>query len=95
MTKEALQYVVGLGNAEVEEINGQTYSNQQLHVVEEPTPRALTVRSLSSLVDYAKSNFDTAETIMIHIESPTEVSLFTALNGNCNRSKFVKAEALI
>ncbi|MGN4448198.1 hypothetical protein ACTFOB_25435 [Bacillus cereus group sp. MYBK79-1] len=96
ITKEAIQYVVGLEkNVEVVEINGETYSNRNLHAVEEPTPRALTVRSLSSLVDYAKSNFDTDETIMIHVENPTEVSLFTALNGNRNRSKFVKAEALI
>ncbi|HHB3507876.1 TPA: hypothetical protein ACORDH_005010 [Bacillus cereus] len=95
MIKEALQYLVRLGNTETTEIDGQTFSTQPLHVVEEPTARTLVVRNLSGLVDYVKSNFDVEEQLMIHIASPTTVNCFTAINGNYNRSTFVKTEALI
>lgn len=95
MIKEAIQYLVRLGNTETKEIDGQTFSTQPLHVVEEPTARAILVRNLSGLVDYVKSNFDVEEQLMIHIASPTTVNCFTAINGNYNRSTFVKTEALI
>ncbi|HDR7393852.1 hypothetical protein ACQVWH_12315 [Bacillus toyonensis] len=95
MIKAALEYLVKLGNTETKEIDGQTFSTQPLHVVEEPTARAIPVRNLSGLVDYVKSNFDVEESLMIHIASPTTVNCFTAINGNCNRSTFVKTEALI
>ncbi|WP_312498227.1 hypothetical protein [Bacillus luti] len=95
MIKEAIQYLVKLGNTETKKIDGQTFSTQPLHVVEEPTARALLVRNLSGLVDYVKSNFDVEEQLMIHIASPTTVNCFAAINGNYNRSTFVKTEALI
>lgn len=95
MIKEAIQYLVKLGNTETKEIDGQTFSTQPLHVVAEPTAKALLVRNLSGLVDYVKSNFDVEEQLMIHIASPTTVNCFTAINGNYNRSTFVKTEALI
>ncbi|MDM5430281.1 hypothetical protein [Bacillus mycoides] len=95
MIKAALEYLVKLGNTETKEIDGQTFSTQPLHVIEEPTVRAIPVRNLSGLVDYVKSNFDVEESLMIHIASPTTVNCFTAINGNYNRSTFVKTEALI
>ncbi|MED1384058.1 hypothetical protein [Bacillus mycoides] len=95
MIKEAIQYLVKLGNTETKEIDGQTFSTQPLHVVEEPTAHALLVRNLSGLVDYVKSNFDVEESLMIHIASPTTVKCFTAINGNYNRTMFVQTEALI
>lgn len=95
MIKEAIQYLVKLGNTETKEIDGQTFSTQPLHVVAEPTAKALLVRNLSGLVDYVKSNFDVEEQLMIHIASPTTVNCFTSINGNYNRSTFVKTEALI
>lgn len=95
MIKEAIQYLVKLGNTETKEIDGQTFSTQPLHVVEEPIARAIPVRNLSGLVDYVKSNFDVEQSLMIHIASPTTVNCFTAINGNYKRSTFVKTEALI
>jgi len=95
MIRAALEYLVKLGNAETKEIDGQTFSTQPLHVVEEPTATAIPVRSLSGLVDYVQSNFDVEEPFMIHVASPTRVNCFTAINNNYNRSTFIKAEALI
>ncbi|MBJ8205487.1 hypothetical protein JDS91_30115 [Bacillus cereus] len=93
--KDALEYVVGLGNVETHDIDGQTFSTQRLHVVEEPTANSFTVRSLSGLVDYVKSGFDLEGPLMIHVANPTSVTCFTAINGNYNRSTLVRAEALI
>lgn len=93
--KEALEYVVELGNVETHDIDGQTFSTQRLHVVEEPTANSFTVRSLSGLVDYVKSGFDIEQPLMIHVANPTLVTCFTAINGNYNRSTLVRAEALI
>ncbi|PFP88697.1 hypothetical protein COK02_18415 [Bacillus cereus] len=95
MTKEAMEYVVGLGMAETTEIGTQTFTTQPLSVVKEPTAREIVLRSLSGLVEYVKSEFDVNESLMIHVENPTTVSLFTAVNGNFNRSVLIKSEASI
>ncbi|MFI8709905.1 hypothetical protein ACIGHG_23335 [Bacillus sp. NPDC077411] len=95
MIKEAIQYIVGLGNTRIEELNGQQFSTQPLHVVEQPTVRSLTINSLSGLVDYIKSEFDGDHQLMIHVKSPTSVSCFTQINYDYNRSTFVQAEALL
>ena len=95
MIKEALQYIVGLGNTEIFHENGQSYSSQPVHLLEEPVASKLNVRSLSGLVEYLKSNFDSNERIMVHVESPTEVSAFLQLNTNRNREYLIKANALL
>jgi hypothetical protein len=95
MIKEALQYIVGLGKPEIFYENGQAFSSQKLHLIEEPTAEAIRVRSLSGLVDYLKSNFDEYDRLMIHVSSPTTVVCFSQLNNDCNRSEYIKAEAMI
>jgi hypothetical protein len=95
MIKEALQYIVGLGKPEMFYENGQAFSSQKLHLIEEPTAEAIRVRSLSGLVDYLKSNFDEYDSLMIHVSSPTTVVCFSQLNNDCNRSEYIKAEAMI
>ncbi|MED1406486.1 hypothetical protein P4U07_27625, partial [Bacillus mycoides] len=78
---------------ETHKIGEQTYATQRLHLVQEPTPAEIVVRSLSGLVGYVKSEFDTAEPLMIHIENPTTVSVFTAVNGDKRRSTYIQAQA--
>jgi hypothetical protein len=95
MIKEALQYIVGLGKPEMFYENGQAFSSQKLHLIEEPTAEAIRVRSLSGLVDYLKSNFDEYGCLMIHVSNPTTVVCFSQLNNDCNRSEYIKAEAMI
>jgi hypothetical protein len=95
MIKEALQYIVGLGKAELFYENGQTFSDKKLHLIEEPTAEAIRVRSLSGLVDYLKSNFDEYGRLMVHVSSPTTVVCFSQLNNDCNRSEYIKAEAML
>lgn len=95
MIKEAFQYIVELGKASIFYENGQTFSDKKLHLIEEPTAEAIRVRSLSGLVDYLKSNFDVYDHLMIHVSSPTLVSCISQLNGDYNRSEYIKAEAML
>lgn len=95
MIKQALEYLVGMGKAEIHNENGQTYSDKHLQLLREPTASAITVHSLSGLVDYLKSEFDSDEQLMIHIESPTEVRCFNALNSNQNRSEYIVSIAML
>ena len=95
MIKEALQYIVGLGSAEIHLENGQTFSDKKLHVVEEPTAEPFKVHTLSGLVDYLKSKKDGPDSVIVHVVSPTEVTVQSPLNHDRNRDFFLKAEALI
>lgn len=95
MIKEALEYLVELGNLEVRYENGQVLSNQKLHVIESPLAESLEVRSLSGLVDYLKSGFDIVDTVVVHVKSPTEVVVFDSLNDDMNRNYYIKANAMI
>jgi len=93
MIKEAIQYIVGLGKAEVFDQEGISYSDKQLHKIQTPTAEFLNVSSLSGLVDYIKSDFDTDEKFMLHVESPMEVSCFSVVNNNMKRHHWIRAIA--
>lgn len=97
MIKEAIKYVVGLGNTRIEEIGGQDFSTQPMHLIKEPTPAPLQVRSLSGLVEYLQSEFDEDEfdQRMVHVLSPTEVVVFSSYNGNYNRNEYIQAKAML
>jgi len=95
MIKEALKYLVCLGIPTITKIDGQQVSDRQLHVLKEPTANAIQVNSLSGLVEYLRSGFDTNQTLMVHVVSPTEVVAFNSVNSNCSRGQFVKAEAMV
>lgn len=98
MLKDLFQYVVGLGQKELKEVNGQTFSTGALHLVEDANAKTLKVNTLSGIVDYVKSNFDQMEeydTLLIQILSPTVVKLYSRLNSNKNRDLLVEANAII
>lgn len=95
MIKEALQYIIGLGKAEIHRVNKQNYSDKKLHLIEDPTAAPFTVHTLSGLVDYVSSGVDKQEKIIVHVVSPTEVRIESPLNGDKERDYFIRAEALI
>lgn len=98
MLKELFQYVVGLGQKELKDVNGQMFSTGALHLVEEANAKTLRVNTLSGIVDYVKSNFDQKEdydTLLIQILSPTVVRLYSRLNSNKKRDLLVEANAII
>jgi hypothetical protein len=95
MIKEALEYLLSLGNQKILEFNGEIFSNQQLYKVKEATPSAINVHSLSGLVEYLQSKFDGQGKLMVHVVSPTEVVAFSSFNRDYNRNQLIIAEALL
>jgi len=95
LIKEAIQYVVGLGNKEVVNVNGQQYATGDMKLLREPSVSPLVVHSLSGLIDYIKSNFDENSGLMIHVKSPSEVELLDTLNQDAQRDVWVRAEAML
>jgi hypothetical protein len=88
MLKEALQYLMSLRDAKVLEINGEQYSTEQLCRIPkeyDPTPiaSAVKIQTLTGLVDYIKENVDNNKgPLVVHIVSPTEVSVFSELRAD-------------
>lgn len=97
MLKGALQYIIGLGEAKTHEIFGEVFSDKPLHKIKEPLVNPIQVSSLSAIVEYLKSDFDdyARGSVMVHIESPTSVSVFEEVNVNSNRSVFMTAAAML
>lgn len=95
MIRQAIEYIVGLGNTRMEKVGDQVYSTQPIHRVAEPIPNTIEVRSLSGLIEYIQSKFDGDEKIMIHVNNPTEVEAFTTFNRDFKRKDMIKAVAMI
>jgi hypothetical protein len=98
MIKDALQYLVKLGNVETKNIGETVYSTEKLFLVPEQTPSVLEVRSLSGLVEYLISEFDhdeLSEKKMVHIVSPTEVIAFSSFNRDYKRNSYIQANAML
>ena len=104
MIKEALQYIVGLSEAKVQDITladgtVQTYSDKLLHRLQKHIPmvdKAIEMCTLTSLVDYIKGNIDTmSEKMIIQVVDPETVVLFSQLNEERYREKMVVVNARI
>ncbi|WP_052006956.1 hypothetical protein [Listeria fleischmannii] len=94
MMKEALQYLVKLGNrTEVVEVNGRSWVDDDLNEVVEKTPAPLEVSTLTGLVDYIKSFYDSDENLLLVVESPTRVVAKSGLNGDKVRNHYITAKA--
>lgn len=104
MIKEALQYIVGLSEAKVQDITladgtVQTYSDKPLHRLQKHIPmvdKAIEMRTLTSLVDYIKGNIDSmSDKMIIQVVDPETVVLFSQLNEERYREKMVVVKARI
>lgn len=103
MIKDALKYIVSLGEANVRDIvlpNGavQTYSDKPLELIEEKIYRASDIEmdNLSSLVAYIKSGVDSmAEKMIIQVVDPETVRLFSPLDYQRRREVIAEVRARI
>ena len=98
MIKEALQYLVGLGEARVQEIEGSQWSDKKMHRIDEYIPKAepLRLHTLTGLLDYIEENIDTmSERMVIEVQSPTEVLLYSNLNKRREREYLVEVNAMV
>lgn len=95
MLKSFIQYIVNLAAPNVQTINNETYSDKQLHRISYiPYAQKITMNTLSSLLDYIRSGVDTfGEKMIIHVQSPTCVSMYSALDIERNRETVVEVRA--
>lgn len=98
--REALQYVVGLGNdadrAQVLEICGKTYSNKNLVRYGSPErASAVEASSLSSMMDYILNCAEefSGKKMIIQVEGPRNVRLVSFLDGERKRECLFSCKA--
>jgi hypothetical protein len=97
MIKNALQYIIGLAKPEIQNIGGVAYSDKTLHRIN-PIPYAneIQMNTLSSLIDYIKSGVDSfSGKMIIHVQSPVLVAVYSALDVERNREEIVTVNAQI
>lgn len=101
MIKEALQYITGLKEESMDpkvlEIEGSTYCNKSLQRYHNfPMASELRVNTLTAMVDYIKGKpEELRETMILHIESPTQVRLYSGLIDERNREGLMGAKAIV
>ncbi|MHC1681367.1 MAG: hypothetical protein AB6733_00140 [Clostridiaceae bacterium] len=98
INKDALQYLVELG-VEIDPIvktDLGIYTKMGLTRLKVPKAAVLEVTTLTGLVDYVKSNFDeTSERLLVHVDSPSEVKLYSPLNQDRERECYITAKAIL
>lgn len=95
MIKDALQYIVGLRAPMIREINGMTWSDKPLERVRyNPKAKPIELNTLRSLVDFIQSSHD-GQKMYIHIVSPTEVRMFSALDEDRERETLAVVNAMV
>ena len=97
MIQKALEYIVGLSKAEIQEVNGSKYSDKRLtRIDEELRAEHVSLFTLNSLIDYIKSNTDTIKgKCLVHVVSPTEVELISELDKDRKRETLAYVTASI
>lgn len=97
MIKEALEYIVGLRKPEIIDIDGETYSDKRLERISyNPMADVISMSTLTSLVEYIRSGIDTmSDKMIVHVESPTKVELYSQLDYERCREYMAKVVAEI
>lgn len=101
MIKDALRFITELKEAamvpQVVEINGRTYCNRDLKRYDKPDmAEPVRASTLTSLVDYIINCSDElCERMIIHVVSPTLVSLYSGLTKEREREKLFRVEASV
>lgn len=96
MIRSAIEKVLELAKPTHIKIEERTFIGEGYsELASEQSVNSFTVNTLTGLVDYIKSEFDTTRKMMIHVESPTKIQLFDALNSTNDRRFYLKATALL
>lgn len=96
MIKKALEYIVGLNQPTIQSIGGQTYSDKSLNrISHNPHAEPVELNTLTSLVDYLVSDFDTHDKLFVHVVSPTRVEVFSKLDSDRERETLLRVNALV
>ncbi len=101
MIEKALKYIATLKATSMEpivqEINGRVYCNKDLTRYDDKDyARAIKTSTLSSLIEYIEGlEIELAEHMVIHVESPTRVLLFSTLDDERRREVLFEANAIV
>ena len=98
MLKKAMEYLMELREPHIENINGDTYSDKELHRIDTYYPKAhkLHVTTLTGLLDYIRSGVDKFnDSMIIEVCSPTRVLLYSSLDENRDREYLMEVEAVL
>lgn len=100
MIKEAIEYIVGLSEPNIKNIGEEVYSDKSLRRISyNPQAEPIRLHTLTGLVDYVKSKFDPlkfpATNLIIEVESPERVKLYTSLDYERTREELAVVEARI
>lgn len=97
LEKDALQYLVELGDSGIYDVEGQKYATKNLSHIKMPKPAALETRTLTALIDYIKSEVDekSSDCLLVHIISPSKVALYSELREDGERETYMECSALL
>jgi hypothetical protein len=95
MIKEAIEKVLSLAEIRTTKIGDQVFTSSDIRRVSEVTTDTLKVRNLRGIVDYITKNFDEKFPVIVHIQSPTHVSVLTGYNRDLQRNVLIEASALL
>lgn len=97
MTREALQYIVGLKKAEVISINGDNYTDRDVKRVDyELRAEPIRMGTLTSLLDYLKAGIDDmSDRMIVQVASPTSVRVISMLDMDRKRECLAEVDAIV
>ncbi len=96
MLRTALKYLMEeMSVINTAEVNGEKFVDRPMHRISwNPKASAVQMNTLSSLVDYIKSGVDFMQDAMIiHVQSPTKVSMYSALDNERIRECIAEVNA--
>ena len=97
MIKKALEYIVEMARPGSVEIEGITYTDKPLYRVSTSHLMAapITVNTLTSLIDYIKSKIDDMDNMIIDVQSPELVMMYSQLDENREREQLMTVKAML
>jgi hypothetical protein len=95
MIQKALEYIVGMRKPEILRVNGEDYSDKPLNRISyNPKADAIHMNTLSSLIEYIKKSVDEMQgQMIIHVQSPTHIEMYSQLDSERKRECVVVVDA--
>jgi hypothetical protein len=95
MIEKALKYIMGFRDTEITEHNGFKYSSRILNQMPEDEPKIFSTKTLASLVELINKEHShgALNDLVIHVDSPTKVSVYTTLRDHLDRFSLYSAVA--
>lgn len=97
MIKAALEYILSLNRLELVEAGGSLWTDRKpTRVSHSPKAEPISTYTLAGLTDYIRAEVDEmAEKMVVQVESPLEVRLFSKLDGERARETLVIARGRV